>query len=253
MVSVETVTPSWARILKVNKGRKENQRPSLLCFLYKTESLNPSFHRPTSSKKLGLPLLVQGSSRKYPPSWARAGCPRCSLAAVAVSALKAGTPTLQWNLRTAWSLGPDSPPFRPRTLLRRPSSHIHFSASLRSKVFPPPAKTEDATVWDVKQIMDRISRSGGRVLWKWNNCLGCKPVQPSALAITKYCSHEYKQEMPHSTAGCIFFFLFIIFRVCPVVPNYKFWSVGTKSFLDHNIPLSRREQIHNTHIRNVIL
>lgn len=206
MVSVETVTPSWARILKVNKGRKENQRPPLLCFLYNTEPLNPSFHRPTSSKKLGLPLLVQGSSRKYPPSWARAGCPRCSLAAVAVSALKAGTPTLQWNLRTAWSLGPDSPPFRPRTLLRRPSSHIHFSASLRSKVFPPPAKTEDATVWDVKQIMDRISRSGGRVLWKWNNCLGCKPVQPSALAITKYCSHEYKQEMPHSTAGCIFFF-----------------------------------------------
>lgn len=135
MVSVETVTPSWARILKVNKGRKENQRsPLLYFFLYKTEPLNPSFHGPTSSEKLGLPLLVQGSNRKYPPSWAGAGCPRCSLAAVAVSALKAGTPTLQWNLRTAWSLRPDSPPFPPRTLLRRPSSHVHFPAPLRSKV-----------------------------------------------------------------------------------------------------------------------
>lgn len=107
---------SW----KLTRDAKKTRGPPLLYFLYETEPLNPSFHGPTSSEKLGLPLLVQGSSRKYPPSWAGAGCPRCSLAAVAVSALKAGTPTLQWNLRTAWSLRPDFPTFRPRILLRGP-------------------------------------------------------------------------------------------------------------------------------------
>lgn len=140
MVSVEEVTSSWARILKVSKERNENQS-SLLSFhalISQDWTSQPFFPPAHILRETWPPSLVQGSSRKYPPSWA--GCPRRSLAAVAVSAQKGGDSHLTVESEDCMVTGsrlPSTPyqsPFPSFSAGLPPI--IHFSAPLRSKVLP---------------------------------------------------------------------------------------------------------------------
>lgn len=183
---MEALTSSWARML--TKGAKETRAPShyfyaLISQDWASALLNTGPH-PQKLVLLSQPRAAIGSTRP----------PGLGPGVLAVHWLwwlsvlwRAGSPTLERNLRLRGHWVLDSPPLHPSLFfLHRTASHstpppdththstlIHFIAPLRNKVFPniqdsptsAPAKGEDETVWDVKQIMDGISTSV-----KLNNC-----------------------------------------------------------------------------------